>query len=229
MKILLVEDDDESADYVADGLTREGHVIDRAANGRDGLFLAAGHDYDVMVVDRLLPGLDGLALVKTIRAAGIKTPVLFLTAVDGVSDRVEGLEAGGDDYLIKPFAFAELAARLNALARRPALTQPGTLLRVGDLELDPARRSCRRGDRQIDLQPREFRLLEYLMRHPDQVVTRTMLLEHVWDFHFDPRTSVVETHISRLRAKLSSGEAEQAIIETVRGAGYRLRDVSKMA
>jgi two-component system OmpR family response regulator len=229
MKLLLVEDDDETADYVADGLTREGHVIDRAASGRDGLFLAAGHDYDVMVVDRLLPGLDGLALVKTIRAAGIKTPVLFLTAVDGVSDRVEGLEAGGDDYLIKPFAFAELAARLNALARRPALTQPGTLLRVGDLELDPARRSCRRGDRQIDLKPRKFRLLEYLMRHPDQVVTRTMLLEHVWDFHFDPRTSVVETHISRLRAKLSSGEAEQAIIETVRGAGYRLRDVSKMA
>jgi two-component system OmpR family response regulator len=229
MKLLLVEDDDETADYVADGLTREGHVIDRAASGRDGLFLAAGHDYDVMVVDRLLPGLDGLALVKTIRAAGIKTPVLFLTAVDGVSDRVEGLEAGGDDYLIKPFAFAELAARLNALARRPALTQPGTVLRVGDLELDPARRSCRRGDRQIDLQPREFRLLEYLMRHPDQVVTRTMLLEHVWDFHFDPRTSVVETHISRLRAKLGSGEPEQAIIETVRGAGYRLRDVSKVA
>jgi two-component system OmpR family response regulator len=229
MKILLVEDDDESADYVGDGLTREGHVIDRAANGRDGLFLAAGHDYDVMVVDRLLPGLDGLALVKTIRAAGIRTPVLFLTAVDGVSDRVAGLEAGGDDYLIKPFAFAELAARVNALARRPALTQPGTLLRVGDLELDPARRSCRRGDRQIDLQPREFRLLEYLMRHPDQIVTRTMLLEHVWDFHFDPRTSVVETHISRLRAKLGSGEAERAIIETVRGAGYRLRDVSKVA
>jgi two-component system OmpR family response regulator len=228
MKILLVEDDDESADYVGDGLTREGHVIDRAANGRDGLFLAAGHDYDVMVVDRLLPGLDGLALVKTIRAAGIKTPVLFLTAVDGVSDRVEGLEAGGDDYLVKPFAFAELAARVNALARRPVLTQLGTVRRVGELELDLVRRSCRLRDRQIDLQPREFRLLEYLMRHPGQVVTRTMLLEHVWDFHFDPRTTVVETHISRLRAKLGSGEAEQAIIETVRGAGYRLRDVAKV-
>jgi two-component system OmpR family response regulator len=166
--------------------------------------------------------------VKTIRATGIKTPVLFLTAVDGVSDRVEGLQAGGDDYLVKPFVFAELAARVIALSRRPALTQSGTVLRVGDLELNLARRSCRLGDRRIGLQPREFRLLEYLMRHPGQVVTRTMLLEHVWDFHFDPRTTVVETHISRLRAKLGSAEAEQAIIETVRGAGYRLRDAPKV-
>jgi two-component system OmpR family response regulator len=229
MKILLVEDDEETADYVADGLTREGHVIDRAATGSDGLFLAAAQPYDVLVVDRLLPGLDGLALVKTIRGAGIKTPVLFLTAVDGVRDRVEGLDAGGDDYLVKPFAFTELSARVSALARRPALTQPGTVLRVGDLELDLARRSCRLGDRQIDLQPREFRLLEYLMRHPGHVVTRTMLLEHVWDFHFDPRTTVVETHISRLRAKLSSAEAEQGLIETVRGAGYRLRDARTVA
>jgi len=229
MKILLVEDDKETADYVADGLTREGHVIDRAATGSDGLFLAAAQPYDVLVVDRLLPGLDGLALVKTIRGAGIKTPVLFLTAVDGVRDRVEGLDAGGDDYLVKPFAFTELAARVSALARRPALTQPGTVLRVGDLELDLARRSCRLGDRQIDLQPREFRLLEYLMRHPGHVVTRTMLLEHVWDFHFDPRTTVVETHISRLRAKLSSAETEQGLIETVRGAGYRLRDARTVA
>jgi two-component system OmpR family response regulator len=229
MKILLVEDDKETADYVADGLTREGHVIDRAATGSDGLFLAAAQPYDVLVVDRLLPGLDGLALVKTIRGAGIKTPVLFLTAVDGVRDRVEGLDAGGDDYLVKPFAFTELAARVSALARRPALTQSGTVLRVGDLELDLARRSCRLGDRQIDLQPREFRLLEYLMRHPGHVVTRTMLLEHVWDFHFDPRTTVVETHISRLRAKLSSAEAEQGLIETVRGAGYRLRDARTVA
>jgi two-component system OmpR family response regulator len=229
MKILLVEDDEETADYVADGLTREGHVIDRAATGSDGLFLAAAQPYDVLVVDRLLPGLDGLALVKTIRGAGIKTPVLFLTAVDGVRDRVEGLDAGGDDYLVKPFAFTELSARVSALARRPALTQPGTVLHVGDLELDLARRSCRLGDRQIDLQPREFRLLEYLMRHPGHVVTRTMLLEHVWDFHFDPRTTVVETHISRLRAKLSSAEAEQGLIETVRGAGYRLRDARTVA
>ena len=228
MKILLVEDDEETADYVSDGLKREGHAIDRAANGRDGLFLAAAQPYDVMVVDRLLPGLDGLALVKIIRAADIRTPVLFLTAVDGVSDRVEGLEGGADDYLVKPFAFAELAARVNALARRPALTQPGSVRRVGDLEIDLTRRSCRHGDRKIELHPREFRLLEYLMRHPGQVVTRTMLLEHVWDFHFDPRTTVVETHISRLRGKLGSGENEQVIIETVRGAGYRLRDVPKM-
>jgi two-component system OmpR family response regulator len=229
MKILLVEDDEETAAYVSDGLTREGHVIDRAATGSDGLFLAAAQPYDIMLVDRLLPGLDGLGLVKTVRAAGIKSPVLFLTAVDGVSDRVEGLEAGGDDYLVKPFAFAELTARVNALARRPALTQPGTVVRIGALELDLVRRSCRFGDRPIDLQPREFRLLEYLMRHPGQVVTRTMLLEHVWDFHFDPRTTVVETHISRLRAKLGSAEPEQALIETVRGAGYRLRDGPKMA
>jgi two-component system, OmpR family, response regulator len=229
MKILLIEDDDETADYVADGLGREGHVIDRAANGRDGLFLAAAEPYDVMVVDRLLPGLDGLALVKTIRAADVKTPVLFLTMLDGVSDRVEGLQAGADDYLVKPFSFAELAARVNALARRPALAQPDTVLRVGDLAIDLARRTCRRGQRQIDLLPREFRLLEYLLRHPGQIVTRTMLLEHIWDFHFDPRTTVVETYISRLRAKLASGEDEQPIIETVRGAGYRLRDVAKMA
>jgi two-component system OmpR family response regulator len=229
MKILLIEDDEETADYVADGLTREGHVIDRAANGRDGLFLAAAQPYDVLVVDRLLPALGGMALVKTIRAADIKTPVLFLTAVDGVSDRVEGLESGGDDYLVKPFAFAELAARVNALGRRPALTQSGTVLRVGELELDLARRSCRVSDRNIDLQPREFCLLEYLMRHPGQIVTRTMLLENVWDFHFDPRTTVVETHISRLRAKLGAAETEQAVIETVRGVGYRLRDDPKMA
>jgi two-component system, OmpR family, response regulator len=229
MKILLIEDDEETAHYVADGLKRQGHVVDRAANGRDGLFLAAGESYDVIVADRLLPGLDGLAVVKTIRGADIKTPVLFLTAVDGINDRVEGLEAGGDDYLVKPFAFAELAARVNALARRPALAQLGTVLRVGDLEIDLSRRSCRHGGREIDLQPREFRLLEYLMRHPGQVLTRTMLLEHVWDFHFDPHTTVVESHISRLRAKLGAGETEHGVIETVRGAGYRLRDAAPLA
>jgi two-component system, OmpR family, response regulator len=229
MKILLIEDDDETARYVADGLKRQGHVVDHAASGRDGLFLAAGVSYDVMVVDRLLPELNGLALVKTLRGADIQTPILFLTAVDGINDRVEGLEAGGDDYLVKPFAFAELAARVNALARRPALAQQETVLRVGDLELDLLGRSCRYGEREINLQPREFRLLEYLMRHPGQVVTRTMLLEHVWDFHFDPRTSVVETHLSRLRTKLGSGDGEQCIIETVRGAGYRLQDAAILA
>jgi two-component system OmpR family response regulator len=171
-----------------------------------------------------LPGLDGLNLVKSLRNFGVHTLTMFLTTMDGIDDRVQGLEAGGDDYLVKPFAFAELAARVNALARRPALAPASTVLRAGDLELDLLRRSCRRGEVQIDLQPREFRLLEYLMRHAGQVVTRTMLLEHVWDFHFDPHTTVVETHISRLRAKLGVGEAERAVIETVRGAGYRLRD-----
>ncbi len=229
MKILLIEDDQETAGYVADGLTRQGHVVDRAGNGRDGLFLAAGEPYDVMIVDRMLPGLDGLAVVKTIRGAGIKTPVLFLTAVDGIDDRVAGLEAGGDDYLVKPFAFTELAARVNALGRRPALTASGTVLRVGDLELDLLRRSFKRRGAEVPLLPREFRLLEYLMRHPGQVVTRTMLLEHVWDFHFDPHTTVVETHISRLRGKLGGGEDEPPVIETVRGAGYRLRDAVPLA
>jgi two-component system OmpR family response regulator len=228
VKILLIEDEDETARYVADGLMRQGHVVDRASTGRDGLFLAAGESYDVMIVDRLLPTMDGLAVVKTIRGAGVKTPVLFLTAVDGVEDRVAGLEAGGDDYLVKPFAFTELAARVNALGRRPVLAQQGTVLKVGELEMDLSRRTVVRAGRAVELQPREFRLLEYLMRHPGQVVTRTMLLEQVWDFHFDPHTTVVETHISRLRAKLG-GESEQVLIETVRGAGYRLRDAPELA
>jgi two-component system OmpR family response regulator len=224
MKILVIEDDDNTANYVAKGLTQQGHVVDRAPNGRDGLFLAAGERYDVLIVDRMLPGLDGLAIVKTIRGAGVKTPILFLTAVDGIDDRVDGLEAGGDDYLVKPFAFAELAARVNALGRRPALAEAGTALCVGDLQMDLLRRIVRRGDRVVELQPREFRLLEYLMRHPGQLVTRTMLLEHVWDFHFDPHTTVVETHISRLRGKLDQSDDEPSLIETVRGAGYRLRE-----
>jgi two-component system OmpR family response regulator len=179
---------------------------------------------DVLIVDRMLPGLDGLAIVKTIRGAGIKTPILFLTAVDGIGDRVEGLEAGGDDYLVKPFAFAELAARVNALGRRPALADSVTALCVGDLRMDLLRRSVRRGDRAIELQPREFRLLEYLMRHPGQLVTRTMLLEHVWDLHFDPHTTVVETHVGHLRGKLDQKQDDRSLIETVHGAGYRLRE-----
>jgi two-component system OmpR family response regulator len=224
MKILLIEDDDNTASYVAKGLTQQGQVVDRAASGRDGLFLAAGETYDVLIVDRMLPGLDGLAIVKTIRAAGVKAPVLFLTAVDGIDDRVEGLEAGGDDYLVKPFAFAELAARVNALARRPALAGEGTVLRVGDLQMDLSRRTVTLGESIVELQPREFRLLEYLMRHPGQVITRTMLLEHVWDFHFDPQTTVVETHISRLRGKLDQEREKASLIETMRGVGYRLRE-----
>ena len=223
MKILVVEDDAETADYVARGLTEAGHLVDRAADGREGLILASDGGYDALVVDRMLPKLDGLGLVRALRAAGVKTPALFLTARAGVGDRVEGLEAGGDDYLVKPFAFAELLARLNALARRPPL-QGGepTVLRVGDLEMDLLRRTVARAGKRIELQPREFRLLEYLMRRPGQVVTRTMLLEGVWDFHFDPKTSVVETHISRLRAKVDRDFGPE-LIRTVRGTGYAIR------
>lgn len=222
MKILVIEDDKETADYIARGLREEGHVVDAADNGRDGLFLAADGAYELLIVDRMLPGLDGLALVKTVRGAGIKTPVLFLTTLGGVDDRVAGLEAGGDDYLVKPFAFAELAARVNALGRRPPITGEPTTLRVADLEMDLLRRRVTRRGRRIELQPREFRLLEYLLRHAGEVVTRTMLLEHVWDFHFDPKTSVVETHVSRLRAKIDRDFAPE-LIHTVRGAGYCLR------
>ena len=222
MKLLVIEDDTETGSYLKKGLEQQGHVVDVAANGRDGLFLAAGESYEVMIVDRRLPGLDGLGVVKTVRGAGVKTPVLFLTTMAGVGDRVEGLEAGADDYLVKPFAFAELLARVDALARRPPMTQVETVLKVADLEMDLIRRKVRRAGRGIDLQPREFRLLEYLMRHAGRVVTRTMLLENVWDFHFDPRTNIVETHVSRLRSKVDKG-FDPELIETVRGSGYMLR------
>jgi two-component system OmpR family response regulator len=223
MKILIVEDDSETADYLAAGLRELGHTVDVARNGRDGLFLAAGEPYDVAVVDRMLPHLDGLAMVKTLRGAGVKVPVLFLTAVGGIDDRVQGLEAVADDYLIKPFAFAEVVARLNALGRRPPIAEAQTVFTVCDLELDVVRRSVTRGGKRIELQPQEFKLLEYLMRHSGQVVTRTMLLEHVWDFHFDPRTTIVETHVSRLRAKVDRDFGVE-LIHTIRGAGYCLRE-----
>lgn len=222
MKVLLIEDDDETAAYVVKGLGEHGHIVDHAANGRDGLFHAAGEPYDVMIVDRMLPGLDGLGIVKTARGAGIKTPVLFLTTMGGIDDRVEGLNAGGDDYLVKPFAFAELLARINALTRRPPMTTVETTLLVADLEIDLLKRTVIRAGRQIELQPQEFKLLEYLMRHAGRVVTRTMLLENVWDFHFDPQTNVVETHISRLRGKVDRGFNAE-LIHTVRGSGYCLR------
>ncbi|MFI5013949.1 MAG: winged helix-turn-helix domain-containing protein [Hyphomicrobiales bacterium] len=222
MKVLIVEDDRETALYVQQGLEELGHTVDHASNGRDGLLLAAGEPYEVLVLDRMLPGLDGLALVKTLRSAGIKTPVLFLTNVSGIDDRVEGLEAGGDDYLVKPFAFSELTARLTALARRPPLTAEQTVLTVLDLEMDLIRRVVKRRGQTIDLQPREFQLLEYLMRNEGRVVTRTMLLEQVWQFHFDPKTNIVETHISRLRAKIDRGQSVE-LIHTVRGAGYSMR------
>jgi two-component system, OmpR family, response regulator len=222
MKVLLIEDDARTSAYVKRGLAEHGHVIDIAANGRDGLFLAAGEAYDVIIVDRMLPGLDGLGVVKTIRSAGVTTPVLFLTTMGGIGDRVEGLEAGGDDYLVKPFAFAELLARINALARRPPLAQAPTVLKVADLEMDLISRKVRRAGQEVDLQPREFRLLEYLMRNAGRLVTRTMLLENVWEFHFEPKTNIVETHISRLRSKIDKG-FDVELLETVRGSGYVLR------
>jgi two-component system OmpR family response regulator len=222
LKILLIEDDGENADYVANGLREEGHLVAKVASGADGLICALGNDFDLLIVDRMVPGLDGLNLVKSLRSAGRHTPVLFLTALGGVEDRVSGLNAGGDDYLVKPFAFSELAARVAALGRRPRTTAAETKLHVLDLELDLLSRAVRRNGELIELQPREFRLLEYLMRHAGQVVTRTMLLEHVWDIHFDPRTNVVETHISRLRSKIDRGFAAE-LIHTVRGAGYCVR------
>lgn len=223
MKLLLVEDDADVAAYVKRALTEAGHTVDHAATGRSGLMLAAGEPYDVIVLDRMLPAPDGLTILRTLRASGIQTPVLLLTALGGIDDRVEGLEAGGDDYLVKPFAMAELVARLNALARRPPAQEIVTALRVADLEIDLLKRSVSRGGARIELQPREFRLLEYLLRNAGRVVTRTMLLENVWDFHFDPKTNIVETHVSRLRAKIGRGVAPE-LIHTVRGAGYCLRE-----
>jgi two-component system OmpR family response regulator len=221
MKILVIEDDPETASYIVKGLEQEGFVVDHTGDGNDGLILAAGKSHDVLIVDRMLPGLDGLSIVKTIRSAGVKTPVLFLTTMSGIDDRVAGLEAGGDDYLLKPFAFSELLARINALTRRPPLSNEQTVLRVADLEMDLITRRVTRNSQTIELQPREFVLLEHLMRNTGRVVTRTMLLEQVWDFHFDPKTNVVETHISRLRAKIDK-PFDTDLIHTKRGAGYSL-------
>jgi len=221
LRILLVEDDTETADYVRRGLDEAGHNVATSADGREGLFRAAGEDWDLLIVDRMLPGLDGIALVRTLRSSGIECPVLFLTTLGGIDDRVAGLNAGADDYLIKPFAFCELAARVTALGRRAHRVAPETKLKVADIEMDLLARTVKRGRQTIDLQPREFRLLEYLMRHAEQVVTRTMLLEQVWDLHFDPHTNVVESHISRLRGKIDCGLG--SLIHTVRGAGYSLR------
>ena len=222
MKILLVEDDAETANYLVGGLEEEGHAVTRAGNGRDGLFLAMTETFDLLIVDRMLPELDGLTLVKTLRSARMEAPVLFLTTMAGIDDRVTGLNAGGDDYLVKPFAFSELIARVNALARRPRGTAVETRFKVADLELDLLKRVVKRSGHEIPLQPREFRLLEYLMRHAGQVVTRTMLLDNVWNYHFDPRTNVVESHLSRLRTKIDKGFGTE-LIHTVRGAGYCLR------
>lgn len=223
MKILLVEDDLETGEYVSQRLREEGHVLSWATDGQQGIIEASGSEWDLLIVDRMVPEIDGLGVVRRLRGAGNETPVLFLTALDGIDDRVIGLNAGADDYLAKPFAFAELAARVSALGRRSRRTLVETVLRIADLEIDLMARTVFRSTHAIDLQPREFRLLEYLARHAGQVVTRTMLLENVWELRFDPHTNVVESHISRLRSKLAVG-GQRELIHTIRGAGYCLRD-----
>jgi two-component system OmpR family response regulator len=223
MRFLLVEDDPEVARFVVKGLAEAGHVVELAPEGRAGLYRATGEAFDAIVVDRMLPGaMDGLSMVETLRRAGNQTPVLILSALGQVDERVRGLKAGGDDYLTKPFAFSELQARLEAIMRRGSAKAVETVLRVADLELDLLSREVRRAGRRLELLPREMRLLEYLMRHAGQVVTRTMLLEAVWDYHFDPQTNVIDVHVSRLRQKLDRGFA-RPLIHTIRGAGYSLR------
>ncbi|WP_288486327.1 response regulator transcription factor [uncultured Novosphingobium sp.] len=221
-KILLIEDDTTTADFIANGLEEEGFLTDRAANGRDGLFLATDGTYCCIVLDRMLPGLDGMAVLAALRGAGIATPVIILSALGSPEDRIKGLTSGADDYLTKPFAFAELLARIRLIVRRgTAAPAVETVLRCDDLEMDLLSRRVQRGGRQIDLQPREYRLLEFLLRHVDQVVTRTILLEGVWDYHFDPGTNVIDVHLSRLRKKIDEGQA-RPLLHTVRGAGYRI-------
>jgi two-component system, OmpR family, response regulator len=222
MKVLLVEDNERVTRFVTKGLQEAGHTADHADNGRDGLFLAASERYDVIVMDRMLPGnIDGLSLISALRQSGNQTPILILSALADVDERIKGLRAGGDDYLTKPFAFGELLARLDALGRRTRQDGTLTTLEVADLKMDLLSRKVLRGARQILLQPREFKLLEYLMRHAGQVVTRTMLLENVWDYHFDPQTNVVDVHISKLRQKIEP-EPERSLLRTVRNAGYML-------
>ena len=221
MKILLIEDDRETAGHIVHALENQGHSVEQVHDGIEGLARARAGEYSALIVDRMLPGVDGLSLVKQLRVDGRQTPVLFLTTMSGLDDRVEGLEGGGDDYLVKPFAFSELLARVNAITRRHGEGEP-TKLRAADLEMDLIRRTASRGGKNIDLQPQEFRLLEYLLRNAGRVVTRTMLLENVWDLHFDPRTNIVETHLSRLRSKVDRGFGAE-LIHTVRGSGYILR------
>jgi two-component system OmpR family response regulator len=224
MRILIVEDDPEAAAYLVKAFREVGHTADHAADGLDGYAMASEGDYDALVVDRMLPKLDGLSLIRLLREHKVETPVLILSALGQVDDRVKGLRAGGDDYLPKPYAFSELLARVEVLARRRGASVAGepTVYRVGDLELDRLSRRVTRSGREIVLQPREFRLLEYLMKHAGRVVTRTMLLEHVWDYHFDPQTNVIDVHVSRLRGKIDKG-FDRPLIHTIRGAGYMIR------
>ncbi len=222
MRILLLEDDEKLTAFIVRGLREAGHMAQPVSNGHDALFLVTKEPFDLLIADRMVPGLDGLSTIKATRAAGVKLPIIILTAIGGVDDRVEGLEAGADDYLVKPFAFSELLARVNALSRRPPLQTEKTVLKVADMELDLVRRRVTRQGRPIELQPREFALLEILMRNEGRVVTRTMLLEQVWDLHFDPQTSVVETHISRLRSKIDKSFGTP-LLHTVRNVGYSLQ------
>ena len=221
MKLLLLEDDAETRDYICRILRAAGHVVDECTTGPDAIFLGTSGSYAVLILDRMVPGVDGLSVLKALRAAGIQIPALFLTAMDNVDDRVEGLEAGADDYLVKPFAGTELLARIAALGRRPPIADATALLSVADLEVDLLKRTVTRAGRRIDLQQQEYKLLEYLMRHVSEIVTRTMLLENVWSFHFDPGTNLIESHMSRLRAKIDRG-FDRELIHTVRNAGYRL-------
>jgi two-component system OmpR family response regulator len=224
MRILIIEDDREAAAYLQKAFREAGHLADHAADGLDGYARASEGDYDVLIVDRMLPKMDGLSLIGGLREQKIDTPVLILSALGQVDDRVKGLRAGGDDYLSKPYAFSELLARVEALSRRKSSGGGApTVLRVADLELDRLAHTLTRAGKEITLQPREYRLLEYLMRHAGQVVTRTMLLENVWDYHFDPQTNVIDVHISRLRAKIDKG-FDTPLLHTVRGAGYTIRD-----
>ena len=221
-KILIIEDDEETAGYLVRGLSQEGHTVERADNGQDGLFMASDGTFDLLIIDRMLPGLDGLSVLKALRAAKIASPALILSALASVGDRIEGLESGSDDYLVKPFSFAELLARVNALLRRSeARVAADPVMIVGDLEIDLLARVVRRGGRKIDLKPREYSLLEYFVRNEGRVITRTMLLEKVWHYHFEPNTNVIDVHVSRLRRKLEDG-FDRPLLHTVRGAGYML-------
>jgi two-component system OmpR family response regulator len=222
-RVLVVEDDASTAAFLAKGLRGEGFTVEQAADGRDGLYMATKSDFDAIVIDRMLPGLDGLSAIRALRAAAVQTPILILSALGHLDERVRGLRSGGDDYLTKPFAFSELHARLENLMRRRGGAPAETELSVGDLSIDLLARKARRGGAPIDLLPREFKLLEYLMRNKDRVVTRVMLLEQVWDYRFDPHTSVIDTHVSRLRRKIDQG-FEKPLLHTVRGAGYRLSE-----
>lgn len=223
MRVLVIEDDRETAQFLSKSLKESGHAVDLASDGETGLDMGRTAQHDVVIVDRMLPRLDGLSVIKTLRAEGVRTPVLVLSALGDVDDRVKGLRAGGDDYLTKPYAYSELLARIEALARRAVPEEQQTRYIVGDLVLDRLSHRVTRGGEAIVLQPREYRLLEYLMKNAGQVVTRTMLLEHVWDYHFDPQTNVIDVHVSRLRSKIDK-QFDKPLLHTVRGAGYMIRD-----